>query len=150
MRVLLFGCSADDAQHTLKFGDRMEIAYLPSYDFKEIRDEIERFNPQLVTCSTSVFLLGLGFQPSDVAAPNGEHTSATPELSSIPHVAPREMKVLTMLARGRTNNEIAVTLRVSTRTVKRILSSLFERFAAANRTELASRAAKLRLPQNDN
>src|ERR1700722_5189594 len=67
MRVLLFGCSADDAQHTLKFGDRMEIAYLPSYDFKEIRDEIERFNPQLVTCSTSVFLLGLGFQPSDVA-----------------------------------------------------------------------------------
>ncbi len=142
MRILLFGCSADDAQRTLRFGDRAEVAYLPSYDFTEIRDEIDRFNPQLVTCSTSVFLLGLRFQPSEVLMSNGEHTSTASELSAVPHVAPREMKVLTMLAKGRTNNEIAMALRISSRTVKRILSSLFERFAATNRTELASRAAK--------
>jgi hypothetical protein len=55
MRVLLFACNANDAQRALKYGDRMEIAFLPSYDMEEIRREIARFKPKLVTCSVSVW-----------------------------------------------------------------------------------------------
>ena len=47
MRVLLFACNASDAQRALKYGDRMEIAFLPSYDMEEIRREIARFKPKL-------------------------------------------------------------------------------------------------------
>jgi len=54
-----------------------------------------------------------------------------------------------MLAQGKTNDEMAEALRLSTRTVKRTLSGLFERLRASNRTELTSRAAKLRLLEND-
>ena len=50
-----------------------------------------------------------------------------------------------MLEEGKTNDEIARALHLSARTVKRTLSGLFERLEATNRTELTSRAAKLRL-----
>jgi DNA-binding NarL/FixJ family response regulator len=56
---------------------------------------------------------------------------------------------LAMLSTGKTNDEIATALHLSTRTVKRTLSGLFERLHATNRTELASRAAKLHLSDDD-
>src|SRR5713101_2315643 len=40
MRILLCACNANDAQRALKYGHRMEIAFLPSYDLEEIRREI--------------------------------------------------------------------------------------------------------------
>jgi DNA-binding NarL/FixJ family response regulator len=58
------------------------------------------------------------------------------------------MKILSMLAKGQTNNEIAQALRLSSRTVKRVLSSLFERLEVTNRTELVGRAAELSLLQD--
>lgn len=141
MRVLLVACNADDAQRTLKSGERTEVAYLPSYDLREIQAEIERFKPQLVTCSTDVFLRGicvpLAEGTFDLAPGTGQGTA--------PNVAPREMRVLRMIAKGKTNDEIAAALRISSRTVKRILRSLFERLIANNRTELVSRAARLHL-----
>ncbi|WP_158822479.1 response regulator transcription factor [Granulicella sp. S156] len=149
MRVLLFACNASDAQKALKYGDRMEIAFLPSYDMEEIRREIARFKPKLVTCRADVFLsvsstrppgVSVGDQASDATIPGGIATT---------FVTPREKKLLAMLAKGKTNGEIASTLQVSARTVKRTLSGLFERLRAANRTELASRAAQLRLLNND-
>jgi DNA-binding NarL/FixJ family response regulator len=66
-----------------------------------------------------------------------------------PPIARREKKVLTMMAKGHTNEEIAQALRLSSRTVKRILSSLFERLGVSNRTELAGRVAELSLLEND-
>lgn len=150
MRVLLFGCSADDAQRTLRFGDRMEVAFLPSYDMDEIRHEIARFKPKLVTCRADVFLSAFSSpQPTDVTLHNnqGEGT-LSPGLPSV-RVTPRELKVLAMLAQGKTNNEMAKVLRLSVRTVKRTLSDLFERLGASNRTELSSRAAGLCLLQKD-
>jgi DNA-binding NarL/FixJ family response regulator len=149
MRVLLFACSADEAQHLMRYGDRIQVAYLPSYDLEEIREEIERFNPNLVLCGADVFLGAYPAQPAGDAPsnkPDGAHTNA--EVVN-PSVAPREIKVLTMLAKGRTNDEIAKALRLSSRTVKRILTNLFERLSVNNRTELAGRAAELSLLERD-
>ena len=59
------------------------------------------------------------------------------------------MKILSMLAKGETNDEIAKALHLSSRTVKRNLSSLFERLRVTNRTELASRVAELSLLEDE-
>jgi DNA-binding CsgD family transcriptional regulator len=149
MRVLLVACNADDAQRTLKSGERTEVAYLPSYDLREIQAEIERFKPQLVTCSTDVFLRGISVQVADGVVDVGPETTDG-NMGSVPNVAAREMRVLRMIAKGRTNDEIAAALHVSSRTVKRILSILFERLSANNRTELVSRATRLRLLDSEN
>jgi len=148
MRVLLFACNANDAQRALKYGDRMEIAFLPSYDMEEIRREIARFKPKLVTCSADVFLRAVASQPTSFITRKHSDPHISGGLATA-IVTPRERKVLAMLAEGKTNDEIARALRLSARTVKRTLSGLFERLRTTNRTELTSRAAKLRLVEED-
>jgi DNA-binding NarL/FixJ family response regulator len=145
MRVLLAACGANEVQHLIKNIDRIEVAYLPSYDMEEIREGIERFSPNLILCGAEVFLDTFHAQSSgapDRGQRDGTQAKARLFLSSI---APREMKVLTMLAKGATNTEIAQALLVSSRTVKRILTGLFERFEVKNRTILAGRATELLL-----
>lgn len=67
-----------------------------------------------------------------------------PEEPSI-ELTPRENEVLELVAVGLTNREIADHLYISERTVKFHVSSLLEKLDAANRTEAASRAARLGL-----
>jgi DNA-binding NarL/FixJ family response regulator len=148
-RLLLFACGADDAQLMMLYSDRVEIAYLPSHDMEEVREEIERFKPKLILCGADAFLDAFPALPS--GRPNrpascANRTIAEPDK---PLVAKREMKILSMLAKGQTNNEIAQALRLSSRTVKRVLSGLFERLEVTNRTELVGRAAELSLLQED-
>ncbi len=57
-------------------------------------------------------------------------------------LTPRERSVLTLLLDGRTNDEIAAELRITTRTVEAHLARLFERAGAASRTQLATRALR--------
>lgn len=57
-------------------------------------------------------------------------------------LTPRERSVLSLLLDGRTNDEIAVELRITARTVEAHLARLFERAGAASRTELATRALR--------
>jgi DNA-binding NarL/FixJ family response regulator len=149
MRVLLFACGADEARLMMIYSDRMEITYLPSYDMEEVREEIERSKPKLILCGANAFLDFLPPQPPRAARrprQNGERTAAS---AGNPPLGRREKKVLTMLAKGQTNEEIAKALRLSSRTVKRILSSLFERLEVTNRTELAGRVAELSLLEHD-
>jgi DNA-binding NarL/FixJ family response regulator len=60
-----------------------------------------------------------------------------------PSLTPRETEVLTLLAQGRTNKEIARLLVITERTVKFHISSLLTKLGAGNRTEAVSTAAKL-------
>jgi len=57
-------------------------------------------------------------------------------------LTPRERSVVTELLDGRTNDEIASALGITTRTVEAHLARLFERFAIGSRTELATRALR--------
>jgi DNA-binding NarL/FixJ family response regulator len=149
MRILFFACSADDAQRAQKYGERMETAYIPSYDMEEIRQGIERFKPKLVICSADAFLRAFPPLISSSAPHSQQRSTTTLRQSDPPSVTPRELKVLAMVAKGQTNDEIARGLRVSSRTVKRILSDLFVQLNAGNRTELSSRAARFGLTEND-
>ena len=58
-------------------------------------------------------------------------------------VSDREFEVLTLLAAGRSNKEIANQLDVSPNTVKTHVAKLFEKLEAKRRTEAISRAREL-------
>ena len=63
-------------------------------------------------------------------------------------LTPREMATLKLLADGKANKEIAVTLDISERTVKTHLAHLFEKLGATSRTEavkVATRRGLVRL-----
>lgn len=59
-----------------------------------------------------------------------------------PALTPREHNVLSYLARGRSNKQIASTLNISERTVKFHVSSIITKLSAANRTDAVARAAQ--------
>jgi DNA-binding NarL/FixJ family response regulator len=54
----------------------------------------------------------------------------------------REAEVLALIARGRTNKEIAGELFISEKTVQNHLASIFSKIGAGNRTEAAAYALK--------
>lgn len=67
----------------------------------------------------------------------------TPDSSAeAPALTPRERAVLEQLARGLGNKQIAAALRISERTVKFHVSSVFTKLGATNRTEAVTRAAQ--------
>ena len=55
----------------------------------------------------------------------------------------RENQIVRLLLRGRTNREIAVTLKISERTVKHYMTALMQKLQVRNRTEVALAAQKL-------
>ncbi|MDA0142116.1 response regulator transcription factor [Solirubrobacter deserti] len=66
---------------------------------------------------------------------------APPELSGdVPRLTPREEQVLNMIARGETNDQIALDLKLSPNTVKQHASSAYRKLDAHNRTEAVRRA----------
>jgi DNA-binding NarL/FixJ family response regulator len=58
-----------------------------------------------------------------------------PAVAAAEELTPRESEVLALLAKGKTNKEIAAELVISERTVKFHISSILAKLDAANRTE---------------
>jgi two-component system response regulator DesR len=66
---------------------------------------------------------------------------APPELSGdVPQLTAREEQVLTMIARGETNDQIALDLKLSPNTIKQHASGAYRKLGAHNRTEAVRRA----------
>lgn len=150
IRVLLFACESDDAQLMMIYSERMEITYLPSYDMTEVREKIERCKPKLILCEANAFLDAFPASAVEGSTRSKRDNTSTMATDGSSPISRREFKILSMLAKGQTNDEIAKALRLSSRTVKRTLSSLFERLQVTNRTELASRISELSILENDN
>src|SRR3954463_15366879 len=71
--------------------------------------------------------LGLGLAPPELAG-------------NVPQLTPREEQVLSAIARGETNEQIADDLSLSPNTVKQHASSAYRKLHAHNRTEAVRRA----------
>src|ERR1700733_5798269 len=100
MRLLLFACSAEEAQLMMIYSDRMEITYLPSYDLKEIRDEIERCMPTLILCEANAFLNALLARPFGASPDPKQNEGPTTTEAKKPPITRREMRIMTLLAKG--------------------------------------------------
>jgi len=74
-------------------------------------------------------------------ADGGIHFSTRPDLGTRP-LSVREREVLARIVDGRSNDEIAGELGVTSRTVEAHLTRLYERFGVHSRTELATRALR--------
>lgn len=62
-------------------------------------------------------------------------------ISGPPNLSPRQKEILHSVVCNKANKEIASSLNITVRTVKFHISSLLDKFAVENRTELAQRAA---------
>jgi DNA-binding CsgD family transcriptional regulator len=71
----------------------------------------------------------------EVAAPNGQSFSLNEKNLRDSGVTPRELEILTLIAKGMSNREIAEKLFVSESTVKTHSSRLFEKLSAKRRTQ---------------
>jgi DNA-binding CsgD family transcriptional regulator len=67
-------------------------------------------------------------------------------ISGPPNLSPRQKEILHSVVCNKANKEIASKLNITVRTVKFHISSLLDKFAVENRTELAQRAAGLIRP----
>ena len=83
------------------------------------------------------------------AAPSASSSSASeesPDLTLAHRLTPREIEVLLLVARGRTNQQIAKRLLLSVSTVKKHVRSVIAKLGVSDRTQAAIRAIELGLP----
>ena len=66
-----------------------------------------------------------------------------------PELTPRQLEILSLIARGRSNKEIAFALSIRERTVKFHVAALFERLNTSSRTEALIVALRLGLVDLD-
>jgi LuxR family transcriptional regulator, maltose regulon positive regulatory protein len=79
-------------------------------------------------------------------APAGSRrTTAAAGSGLIEPLTARELEVLSLIAAGRRNREIANELVVTLETVKKHTSHIFDKLGAANRTQAVTRARELGL-----
>jgi DNA-binding CsgD family transcriptional regulator len=83
--------------------------------------------------------------PSGEAAPDGPPAQAAATADDPLGLTPREREVLTLLADGRTNPQIAETLFISGKTASVHVSNILAKLGVANRGEAAAVAHRLHL-----
>ncbi len=111
--------------------------YRPGRSISEALAELRlqagtQFDPELV----SLFARHWETQTvtRDAGPAVGEFTQAA---SLLPELTSRELEVLTLLGRGLTNQELAETLQLSTKTVKTHVSSILQKLQLSDRTKAA-------------
>ena len=83
----------------------------------------------------------------DLMPPVDESDDGRQGLEEILGLTPREAEVLTLVARGYTNREIAATLVISVKTASVHVSHILRKLGAPNRLEAAAIAHRLALPE---
>ncbi len=76
------------------------------------------------------------------AAAGGTFFGSGSEVVAVDNVSRRELEVVRLVVDGASNDEIGVTLGITTKTVEGHLRRLFERLGIQSRTELATRALR--------
>jgi DNA-binding NarL/FixJ family response regulator len=124
--VLMLTSSHDD-QHLLAAIRAGAIAYLP-----------KTAGVDQVVASVRAAARGESvLEPRIAARLVREVRQATTRRRPLDHLSPREQEVLTALARGRSNRQIAKALQISEETVKAHVSSILAKLQLADRTQAA-------------
>ena len=75
--------------------------------------------------------------PAAAASPTARFRAGSPTRTAQDDHTPRESEVLGLIARGRSNKEIAADLRLSVKTVKTHVSNILHKLGVADRTQAA-------------
>ncbi len=130
-RILVVTLFQDDESvfTALKAGAR-------GYVLKDAEEEDIVRAIQAVAQGEAIFSPSIAARLIDYFAANrtSSHAEAFPDLTE------REREVLTLIARGRSNAEIAAELVISLKTVRNHASSIFNKLQVADRTQAALRA----------
>lgn len=98
--------------------------------------------PALLVAAVRAAAVGDALISPELTVPLLERTRGSGRRSSrpLPLLTDRELDVIRLVARGRTNAEISAELHIALGTVKTHLSSIQQRLDARNRVEVAARA----------
>jgi two-component system, NarL family, response regulator LiaR len=124
--VLMLTSSSDD-EHLLATVRAGALAYLP----KTAGADQVIASVRAAACGESVL------EPRIAARLVREMRSVALRRRPLDQLSPRELEVLTTLARGRSNREIARALEISEETVKAHVSSILAKLQLADRTQAA-------------
>lgn len=94
-------------------------------------------SPQVTVRVLRTFRAGLPTSPR-TGPPATGHTPAPPAECNLPPLTARETEIARLVAQGRSNAEIAVTLFLSPATVKNHLASIQRKLGAPNRVGIAA------------
>ena len=109
-------------------------------------DQLARSRPgeiYIALIAAAFLALGILLGMRGFAAPKPARFDGNPKAVAALGISPRELVVLTELAAGRSNKEIARRLGVSPNTVKTHLARLYEKLDAERRTDAVNRAREL-------
>jgi DNA-binding NarL/FixJ family response regulator len=90
-------------------------------------------------------IIGFIGSPTDAAAALAQPTQES-DSGTFAHLSERELEVLSLLAKGQSNREIADTLVLSERTVERHVSNIYIKLNVSNRVQAAAYAMGNRFP----
>ncbi len=131
----------------------LRIAVLSGTDDREtimraLDAGVNGYIPKALTPEELVFAIGniladRIYLPLNITTPN--HAAAAAPLAAAAGLTARQDEVLTLLAHGLSNKEIARNLKMSEGTVKIHVAGIFRRLNVQNRTEAALRARALGL-----
>ena len=116
------------------------IVILSAFDYPQYVDAALRLGASGYVLKTAPFE-NLVNAIRQVAA-GGLAYSVRPSPAGRRRLSTREVQVVSLVVEGRSNDEIAVSLGISAKTVESHLTRIFERVGVASRTELATRAVR--------
>jgi len=128
--------AVDRGRFTVESLPSPAVVVLSAYDYPQYVETARRLGAAgfVVKTAPTSRLVGA----IRTAAAGGRMFEAMPAPSE--RLSPRELDVVRLLVRGRSNDEIGVELGIGTKTVETHLHRLFERCRVGSRTELATRA----------
>ena len=130
-RILVVTLFQDDESvfTALKAGAR-------GYVLKDAEEEDMVRAIQAVAQGEAIFSPSIAARLIDYFAAN----RTSPHAAAFPDLTEREREILTLIARGRSNAEIAAELVISLKTVRNHASNIFNKLQVADRTQAALRA----------
>ena len=120
--------------------NRPAIVVLTAYDYPQYADAALRMGAAGFVLKTAP--LGEIVAAIRLAAAGGLAFQVRPFVPAAERPTARELDVVRLVVDGSSNDEIGAALGIGARTVETHLRRLFERFAIASRTELATRALR--------
>lgn len=109
----------------------------------DARDQVSRARDVIARCRAPGFLVGLLADTEHLIVPPLLGLPARSHTGRSDGLTPREAEVLQLLAKDRTNLEIAAALRVSVHTIERHLQNAYRKIGVHNRADAAAHMARV-------